>query len=353
MDNDLRQAISSSMGAGGSSASPAAAAPVPTPSAPATGATVPATTTDSPSRDSSGRFSGKGLDAPADVAAAGDTAKPQGAAAGADASSAPAAKPTAPAIKAPQSWGVKVREKWAALDPEIQAEIDKRERDVSNLSRRHGEASKFLSGLEPYRGILGDDPTRGITSILQREATWNTSTPQQRVALIADQIVKGQLPIDALDQALAGRIGGQAPQAQAFDPEALIRQAEERVAQRIQSTVTAQRTAQAAKSIEAFGEGHEFFNAPGVQDTMAGLIEAGVAKDLPSAYAMVLKLDPEISGVMEQRSAAEAARQTTASTESAKAAALSVRSSPVATAAPATADLRSQLAAHLAAGNRR
>ena len=355
MANDLRSAIQSSMGAGGASASPAAAAPTPASPAPsASGATVAPTTPASPVRDSGGRFQGKGEAASEVVASGGPTAAPQGAAAEAGTSPASAAKPTAPSYKPPQSWGVKVREKWGALDPEIQAEIDKRERDVSNKIRSYGELNKFRESLTPYAGLLGEDPTKGIASILQREATWNTATPQQRVAIIADQIVKGQLPIDALDQALAGRVGGQvAPQqAQAIDPEALIRQAEERVAQRIQSSMAARETQRAQASIAEFAAKHEFFSAPGVQDKMAGLIEAGVAKGMDDAYALVCKIDPEISGVISQRSAAEAARETTADTAAAKAAAMSVRSSPVATAAPTATDLRSQIVANMAASRR-
>jgi len=80
---------------------------------------------------------------------------------------------------------------------------------------------------------------------------------------------------------------------------------------------------------------------------VAGLLEAGVAKDLPSAYDAALKLHPEISGVLEQRKAAEAARTGNAATERAVQAASSVRASPVSGAGPKPTSRRDIIASHM------
>jgi hypothetical protein len=256
-------------------------------------------------------------------------------------------------LKPPQAWGAKVREKWGTLPPEVQEEIAKRERDVANKIREDGEYRRFRESLTPYQSVIGEDPQKGILGLLQKESAFRNATPQQKAQMLGDMVLQGQIPVEALDQYLAGKLGGQAPQAQAatIDPEAIVRQAEERVAAKIQQVMTQRQAAKAKADIAAFGETHEFF--ADVQDTMAGLIEAGIAKDLSSAYDKAILLNPDVREVVEQRKAAEAAREGNASTAQAKAAAMSVRSSPVATAGPAPTSLRDQLAAQLAASGRR
>lgn len=357
MGNDLRSALQSAVESGKVSASPAAAAPAPASPAPVspegssgsgTGATVPAA-----GRDAAGRFAGKGAASGAAVAATDSTSAPQGAGTESAPSTGSVPKPTSPALKPPQAWGVKVREKWDSLDPEVREEIAKRERDVANKIREEGEYRRFRDSLKPYETVIGQDPQKGILGLLQKEAAFRNATPQQRAQILGDMVLQGQIPVEALDQYLAGKLGGQAPQGQApaIYPEAIVRQAEERVAAKIQQAMTQRQAAKAQADIAAFGEAHEFF--ADVQDTMAGLIEAGIAKDLATAYDKAILLNPDVREVVEQRKAAEAARGQNASTAQAKAAAMSVRSSPVATAGPAPTSLRDQLAAQVAAAGRR
>lgn len=353
MGNDLRTAITNAMESGKVTASsPAAAAPATTSPAPVSGTTAPATTSDSPTRDSTGRFQGKGATSGPVVAGSDSNSAPQGAGAGADPSAASAPKPTAPSIKPPQSWGVKVREKWGALDPEIQAEIDKRERDVANKIREDGEGRKFRESLRPFESVYGDD--KGLRGILEREAKFRNATPQQKAEMLGEMVVAGQIPVDALDSYLATKMGGvqgEAPKAAAIDPEAILRQAEQRIEAKLRSAMSQRHAQKAQSDIAAFAEKHEFFSD--LQDTMGGLIEAGVAKGLDDAYDKATLLHPEVRGVIEQRKAAEAARENNAATAEAKAAAMSVRSSPVTAQGAKPKGLREQLAANIAAAGRR
>ena len=102
-----------------------------------------------------------------------------------------------------------------------------------------------------------------------------------------------------------------------------------------------------AKQISDFASGHEFF--ADVQSDMAGLIEAGVATDMESAYnvAITLPKHREIAAVIEQRKAAEAARTGQPAIERAVAAASTVRASPVTAPAVAPKGLRATLERNL------
>ncbi len=351
MGNDLRSALTSAMESGKVSASPAAAAPAPSSPAPATSSVGSGATVSPAARDTAGRFAGKGAASGADVAATDSTSAPSGAGTEADPSTASVPKPTSPALKPPQAWGAKVREKWSTLPPEVQEEIAKREKDVANRIREDGEYKRFRESLAPYQSVIGEDPQKGILGLLQKEASFRNATPQQKAQMLGDMVVQGQIPVEALDQYLAGKLGGETKQPAAIDPEDIIRRAEESVTKKIQAAMMQRQAAKAKADIASFGETHEFF--ADVQDTMAGLIEAGIAKDLASAYDKAILLNPDVREVVEQRKAAEAARESNASTAQAKAAAMSVRSSPVATAGPAPTSLRDHLAAQVAAANRR
>jgi hypothetical protein len=68
----------------------------------------------------------------------------------------PVATPAAaPAFKPPQSWKPTVREHWGALPAEVQAEVDRREREIAKALQESAEASK---GQERGRRRCG--PTR-------------------------------------------------------------------------------------------------------------------------------------------------------------------------------------------------
>ncbi len=86
-------------------------------------------------RDEKGRFAPKGPEAPAP--AIGAPAKPQ-----APAEVAPT--PPVESIKPPQSWKPGIREKFAALPPEVQQEVIRREREVEQPS-----ASRPSTGRRP------------------------------------------------------------------------------------------------------------------------------------------------------------------------------------------------------------
>jgi hypothetical protein len=268
-----------------------------------------------------------------------------------------APKPATPTVKAPQSWKPEVREKWAALPPEVQAEVDRREKEVGVALKESGEARKswqaFREVVGPYEGLIraaGSEPLKAVGSLLQTEAVLRTALPAQKAQVVANIIKQYGVDVTALDEALTGKVPaipthGAAP---ALDPEALLQQAEQRVFQRLQTQRQQSIEAKAQADTEAFVNSGEAEFLEDVRGLMANLLDSagrsGIKLTLKDAYDRACLLSPEVSKVLEQRKAAQAATVTQAATQRARTAASSVRSQPAAPPAAAESDdLRSLL----------
>jgi hypothetical protein len=293
-------------------------------------------------RDEAGRFAKAKASAPvkpapktpAAPAAATGTPPPASAAA-----PAPPAPPAAAAIKAPQAWTPAAREAFSKAPPEVQAEVDRREREMARFAQQSAPHRQLGEGLqrvlEPYRALLTDEPLKVVGNLLQTAAQLQTAPPAHKAQLVATLVKQYGIPIDALDAALAGvapQAGqGQQPGAQPLDEEGLLRKAEERIAQRLQQQ-RAQTVQQAGlKAVQDFlATEPEFLED--VRDEMADLIETrarrGIELKPADAYTLACKLHPEISQVLQQREAAKAANAHQASTQSKRLAASSVRGQP-------------------------
>lgn len=274
-----------------------------------------------------------------------------------------AQKPTAPVVKAPQSWRPEVREQWANLPPAVQAEVARREKEVGTALQESAAARKgwdsFREVVGPYEALIraeGGEPLKAVGSLLQTAAALRTAPPAMKAKLVANIIQQYGVPVDVLDAALSGQTPAAPAQgaAQALDPEALLQQFEQRVFQRIQGQQQQALTAKAQQEAEAFISGGEaeFIDEESggvrIRDLMANFLDAagrsGVRLSLKDAYDRACSLHPEVSKVLEQRKAAQTATASQAATQRAKAAASSVRSQPAAPPAAAESDdLRSLL----------
>lgn len=284
-------------------------------------------------RDAKGRFAQKASAAPQPAAAPALEAAP------------PVAPPTtvAEALKAPQAWRPQVREKWASLPPEVQAEVNRIEADVKRTLSEAAPTKKFHSDFQatvaPYEAMLraeGVEPLKAVGNLLQTAAALRTAPPAHRAQLVANMVRTFGIPIEALDAALSGQPQQGGQQQPHLDQESLLQQAEERAFQRIQrerQQVTQQRV---VSELSTFGEKHEFFDD--VREDMADLLSSaarrGVSMSLADAYSRACKLHPDVSSALEQRTKAEAVKATMASTQRARAASSSIRNQP-ATPAPA------------------
>lgn len=336
--SDMRTAITNAMAAG--TIETPAPAPAAAPAAPAATPTTPSTPAPAPvpavARDEAGRFAGRAEPKPA------ETAPP--------AAEKPASAATAPKYRPPQSWKPVVREKWATLPEDVQEEIDRVERAAADRIRKAGEAEKgygaLRQALTPYEAHLrasGKAVPEALGDALKLFTSLRSGSPQERASALANLINEAEqagVGLDSINAILSQAPAQSAAQAkpQEFrDP---------RFDQFMQAMQTRER-ARVSQTITDFAAKHEFF--ADVQDDIAGLMEAGIAKDLQTAYdyAVALPKHREIGAVLEQRKAAEAARTGNEATERAKQAASSPRASPVSGAGPAPSKLRDIIASHM------
>lgn len=241
-------------------------------------------------------------------------------------------KPVTPTHKAPASWRPEMREKWASLPPEVQAEVARREREVATALQQAAplrqEAEGWRQVLQPHAGMLqafGADPRQTVGQLLQAQAVLHYGSPQQKAGLIARLVTGYNVTVDDLAAALNGASDESArpPQQQFRDPRfdqfmATLRQ--QKVAREAQLD-------QDAKSTwETFAAEHE--HAEALRQHIGAYLGAGLADSLETAYDMALHAHPEFRKVVSQQEAAKLATEQDSATAAKKAAALSLRNDP-------------------------
>ncbi len=296
-------------------------------------------------RDKSGRFApkAKGTAAPAQNAdltakslpAVGQPAPVNGAAPRETPAIAPATPP-AETLKAPPNWKPAAREKWAALPAEVQQEAIRVDREVRQVMQETAEFRKhhqaFQAAVGPFEGMIraeGGEPMQAIGSLLQTAAALRTAPAHHKAQIVAQIVKTYGVDVRALDAALVGEAPPEGQQGQGGyqDPRVDQLLAQINQAKQAQAQSVSQRTAQ---TIQDFAAKSEFFEdlREEMGDIMRVRGERGIAMSLEDAYNHALKLHPEISGIVEQRAAAEKARNANASTQRVRNAASSVKSQP-------------------------
>lgn len=293
---------------GNSGADAPAAAPAPTaPTAPAPAPGAPEE--GQPVRDASGRFAPKtgapsaqgleGAQAPAPAPGQGAAPMP------------PAPQPAE--LKAPASWTPAAREKWAGIDPDIRAEIHRREGEAQRVLQQSAQHRQFVDAFEnitrPYEMFIraeNSNPLQAVQNLMQTAAEFRVGTPARKVELVAGIIRNFGIDLEALDSALAAQVNGQTAQHQQpqqfRDPrldQFLAAQAQQ------QQQAQQQAAAGVAQEIEAFGAQKEFFGdvAPLMGDVLTLAAKRGEALTLEQAYSRACNLHPEVSKIVAQRAA--------------------------------------------------
>ncbi|NBD11824.1 hypothetical protein [Corallococcus silvisoli] len=363
-DESIRDSLSSAFdkASGGTSATPTPAAPAaqpttPTPQANAQTATVTAATSAPVAATAT-------VPVPAGTQQEGAAAAPalsEGAQEGAATAAKPAsqesgAKPAVPPVKAPQSWRPDAREKWAALPPEVQQEVSRREREMAVTIQQTAQHRKVAEGfqqvVQPYAGMIqaeGGDPFKAVGSLLQTAAALRTAPPAHRAQLVANIVKTYGVPLEDLDAALAGQAPAQGqPQAsQHLDPEAIARQVQERVLHSVQQQRQSAMSARAKQEADVFlGSGEAEF-IDDVRNDIADILELnarrGVEVSLKDAYKRACEMHPEVSKVLKQREQAQQANAAQASTQRARTAASSVVTTPAGPPGPKDDSLRGMI----------
>lgn len=239
------------------------------------------------------------------------------------------------ALRAPQAWKPAVREKFAALPPDVQAEVVRLENETKAALRETAEARKvhqqFRETVAPFEAMIrseGGEPLAAVGNLLRTAYALRTAPPAHKAQIVAQMVQNFGVPIDALDAALSGQAPAQQHQQQGQyrDPrvDQLLAMAQQAQQQRQQTmSQTAAQEMAAVSQLEFFED---------VREDMADLIESrarrGVAMTPQQAYDLAVRMSPDLSGIVEQREKAKAAANAQASTQRTRAAAATVKTQP-------------------------
>ena len=223
----------------------------------------------------------------------------------------------------PSSWKKDYEEHWGKLDPTLQDYIQQREADyakgVSTYKNQWDSAQPLIRAIEPFAPILQQhniDPAQWISNLGRAHSVLALGSPEQKQQMFAQLANDYGVSLNEVG-------GGYA------DPQfSLIAQELNQIKNQWNQFQTQQeRTEQASlqNEIQSFSTDKPYFDE--VRETMAGLLQAGMANDLQSAYDKAIRLNDNISQKVqaEQAHKSEADRQ--AKLASAKAKALSPKSS--------------------------
>ena len=258
---------------------------------------------------------------------------------------APSAQPT----EAPQSWKAEFKAKFGTLDPDLQREILRREKDIEKQLFANDEqrvtGKRINEMVMPYLPTIraeGADPIKAFGDYLQTAHVLRSGTPTQKAQSIASVMQMFQVDPGLLYSIVQGGnvVPGHSPQPGMFDPrvanlEAQLQRIERERQEEVQRRQLEEQS-QLQSQIDGFASqpGHEHFET--VKVRMGHLLESGEAKDLEDAYQQAIWSVPGIRGSLleAQQRASEGQRLTElqAKTERARSASLSVVGAPGGTA---------------------
>lgn len=250
-------------------------------------------------------------------------------------------KSAAKVVRAPGSWKPATREKFAKLDPDVQQEIIRREREISQGFNDVSEVKKFrehfMGSVNQYAHVInaeGGKPLETIHNLLQTANVLYTGTPVQKAHTVAAIIKNFGISLETLDDVLSGQ-GGNATASQQPDISSII-QAELTKAlgpltqrQQAQEQQVAQDTQQ---EIQDFMDDPANEFSYDVRETMADLLEASAKRnqkmDLPTAYSRAILAHNDIAEVVARRKTQESVTKSAATAAAAKKKSVSISGAP-------------------------
>lgn len=214
-----------------------------------------------------------------------------------------------PAVKArPSSWKKDYEEDWGKLDPRIQDYIQQREADyakgVSTYKNQWDNAAPVMETLRQFQPLLqqyGVAPQQWISQLGNAHAQLVTGSPEQKLAIF--QQLANDYGVNL--GAVTGQTGYD-PQFSSLAQE--LNQIKNQWGQFQQQQEMMEQT-QLRNEIDSFSADKPYFEE--VRETMAGLLQSGMADDLQSAYDKAIRLNDDVFQKVnaEQAQKSEAARQ--------------------------------------------
>lgn len=197
-----------------------------------------------------------------------------------------------PAVKPrPSSWKKDYEEDWGKLDPRLQDYIQQREADyakgVSTYKNQWDNAAPIIESLRQFQPLLqqyGVAPQQWITQLGNAHARLVTGTPEQKMQVFQ------QLAQDyGIDLGNANGYTGYDPQFSSLAQE--LNQIKNQWGQ-FQAQQEAMEQTQLRSEIDSFKADKPYFEE--VRETMAGLLQNGMADDLQSAYDKAIRLNDDV-----------------------------------------------------------
>jgi hypothetical protein len=242
--------------------------------------------------------------------------------------------PVDPAIaKAPTSWKGEAQSKWAALPPEIKAEVHRREADFHKGIQQYkqdADTFKLLDAeIRPYEAMIRASGTNAQALIRDFMATayqLKTGSPEAKVETLLNIGKAWGVDFNLLPAVQERVEAGQPVVPPEYrNLEQQFRQLQESVAQREQrekqereAVEAAEREAVARETL-AWAASKEHYES--VKLDMAALLESGRAKDLDDAYNKATWANPEVRAKLIAQQQEEQRKQAAATAAAAKQAA--------------------------------
>lgn len=255
----------------------------------------------------------------------------------------------------PSSWKKEYWDHWEKIDPSLAEYLNQRESEfakgVSTYKTEWERAKPILSALDPFMSEMqkhGISPDQWISQMGGWHARMVNADPQTKLQEFQRIAQHYGVPLQALFQQ-----GGEAPQA---DPQAqwLAQQVNE-LRGKLQSFETTQQEKEQQMlqaQLAEFAAANPHYEQ--VRETMAGLLQAGLASDLKEAYDAALRhprhqdLYQAEQETLQREKEAKAAEEKRAAASRARAAAVQVKgTTPGAPTTGEAKDLRSQLSENL------
>lgn len=200
------------------------------------------------------------------------------------------ATPDQPASQAPNSWSKEVAAKFDTLDPDVKAEILKREQDIFKGIEQYKTAAEYGKNvyqvLQPYQEAIsqrGIDPMHHLQSVLEADRLISSASAEQKIAYFKQ---------------LAGMYGVTVDTELFGNEDQTVNQLRQEIEQ-LKSTFTKQsEQAERARMEKITAEVNAFASDPknqhfnSLQNEIASLLSSGVCKTLPEAYEKAVWANP-------------------------------------------------------------
>lgn len=197
-------------------------------------------------------------------------------------------------IRPPSSWSATAKSKFAAMDPDVQKEVLKREDDFHKGIEAYKAKAQFADNLyreiQPFEAMIrsqGSTPEVSIRNLLGVAYQLSTGSPQQKQQVIAQiaQMYGVEMPQSGEEIQRAD------PTITALQQEVQrLRQEREQEKYQLESSTTST----LSNEIEVFRKDPKNIYFENVRADMSALLQAGRAKGLQDSYEMATWANPEV-----------------------------------------------------------